>query len=637
MREEHFPAAVPVDLPLTQPALRDFYALGWEAQRVMVRDLSTLLDQVEEANLPELLNVIYPREGAASMERLEPQTAQRLIGYVPLLVRREVAEPATRCRIAELVLEFLETCLDPARGSYSRAAIDALRMAAPALPEDVREERLLSLLLNLLHAAGNDLLRITALELLCDLLGLFSPAAFEGFFCADILAMMQDSRPEVKLAAFRTFLSVVDQIDKELLARKFLDVLTAMNNEYSNEIRVLFTQRMVVLVRQVPPEALPPLLASYLLNLESRNRFVREAAVAQLGQVILALPETEPTRERLIAEFFALPQTVARLGVSGRLPALQANYALLAQVAALPGADRWQQLIVMLRATETLESSLLRSAKASVAEQFEALAQDARFVRDLMPLIDKHYIADSPDEAVRLATLRALPTLLERIAPEKRERYADLFYETMSQDVRKWRTRLLVAGQASLLARLFLPDTLLSKILPLYFSFCRDPVAVVRKHAAAQFADFIAAVQLPQAREVAAMHMKAFGTHSYSGFRQAFVLMLQSLLACGAPIDEETRGTLLALAEDAVLPVRVQVALFLAEQHARLSAELLADVIQRLESCTDEDVLDALRLATGDERFPPKPYRALRFAASRPASLRGSICLPSAEEVSATP
>ncbi len=95
---------------------------------------------------------------------------------------------------------------------------------------------------------------------------------------------------------------------------------------------------------------------------------------------------------------------------------------------------------------------------------------------ELIQLVDSHYltISKTTTERVKLSTISRLASLLKHLSPAIRENYADVFHNVTIGGGLNWRLRLAVAKQIGELTTIFSTTTVMNKIVPLYFSFCKD-------------------------------------------------------------------------------------------------------------------------------------------------------------------
>lgn len=628
----------------------------------MQKNLPLLLDRVDAEALVGALPELFAR--------LQPNKSNSQLVVAEVLVRRIAKEsyeesPKELGEICEALIDFLEPLLDPVATSLSQRACGVFVALGLAMPQELVDSKLLTSILNIFHEVEHDLLKINALNMLPRLHSRFSKELFEGFIATEIVALCQAPRPELRLAAYKAFFSLVEELESGFLQRKFLDVITFMNADFSNDVRVLFTSHISLIARKLPLKAFDESLAQgFIANLESKNRFVREEAISRLGELLITLSSLDsqgpaPTSfGQLYEKFFDLPRLLVKLPPIARPNACKSNCHLLSKMLLLRPEGAWERLRAFLIGITELEKASLEIAKLAIAAQLSVLSTlppADKFSREFLPLLDGQFLtlSTSTSERVKLATLKQLSSVLIKLDASTRDRYADVFYEVMSADIKKWRIRYLVSQQIDQIAMLFTEETVQQKIIPLFFSFCKDPVATVRTVSAKMYASLFVVMPNDVCKLICAENFRQFAKYKQSfTMRKSAVQMFQSLFFKDQSlIEEEDWALLLELCEDAVTNVRIEVAIFLKEVFKAASPRLeniqtvakklhpsldqrLEQIIRSLEERKDSDIYSILFEITGQEKFRYrlKPLTVFSFQKRKSQSSSGGSLHSSMDE-----
>lgn len=597
----------------------------------MQKNLPILLDRVEAEALVGALPELFAR--------LQPNKSNAQLVVAEVLVRRMAKgsyeeNPKELSEICEALVDFLEPLLDPVATSLSQRACGVFVALGLAMPQELVDSKMLTSILNIFHEAEHDLLKINALNMLPRLYSRFSKELFEGFIATEIVALCQAPRAELRLAAYKAFFSLVEELESGFLQRKFLEVITLMNADFSNDVRVLFTSHISLIARKLPLKAFDEsLVQGFIANLDSKNRFVREEAISRLGELLITLSNLDsqaPTPAsfgQLYEKFFDLPRLLIKLPPIARPNACKSNCHLLSKLLLLRPDGAWEKLRAFLLGITELEKASLEIAKLAIASQLSVLATlppGEKFSREFLPLLDGQFLtlSTSTSERVKLATLKQLSSVLIKLDVSTRDRYADVFYEVMSADIKKWRIRYLVSQQIDQIAKLFTEETVQQKIIPLFFSFCKDPVATVRTVSAKMYASLFVVMPNDVCRLICAENFRQFARYQQSfTMRKSSVQMFQSLFFKNPSLIEEEDWTiLLELSADRVTNVRIQVAIFLKEVFKATSPRLesihavakklhpsldhhLEEIIRSLAERKDSDIYSILFEITGLEEF----------------------------------
>lgn len=289
---------------------------------------------------------------------------------------------------------------------------------------------------------------------------------------------------------------------------------------------------------------------------------------------------------------------------------IKANYELLHRVVALRKADMWARVKRLILTTEEFESVLIESAKLEISSHLDAIAKvcdKLTIEKDLIVIIDRFYLTVSPttSQTVKQNTIKILSEVLKELSLDIREKYADVYQTTLNLEANKWRLRYVISEQIDTLSRLFKPETVLEKVIPMYFAFCRDHCAVVRKSASRLFHRlYLNVADREDVRNILLVNLKSFGSYKRFVLRQSFVLMAESVLMNVKDWhDDEVTDILLELANDRVVNVRLTVARLLVNLSQKgIEKELVVRAKTNLLRDVDQDLFELLKpIFPGDE------------------------------------
>lgn len=159
--------------------------------------------------------------------------------------------------------------------------------------------RLLPIVLNLLHDHENARNRIAALDIMRDLAFRFSKQFLDGFVATDIVSMMQEKNNEVRKRAHETFIALLTLFDRELVSKKFFDSVKGMAADLNTEIRLIFVDSICLLATKLPFDLFEQaVLPKFILNLESKHRFIKEKSLSKLGNLVCTINEMFGAKSR---------------------------------------------------------------------------------------------------------------------------------------------------------------------------------------------------------------------------------------------------------------------------------------------------------------------------------------------------
>ena len=607
-----------------------FWRLNAFKQRKYVRNITLIIDKLGSVKIPFIVSNFYPADRALMEANHEVAfiLTETILILLKSIANCEVIRQDEQAvyKMEAIFLDFLKEIIESNESQLLVSSRRTLIAISKMLSKRSCDNNLLTVVLTLMHDPLNENNRVSALELITKLHPLFSRQYIEGFIAMDILAMMQDSSLRVRIESYQTFFSLFSSFESEFIEKRFLDVLEGMSNDPNTDIKLIFIRNVPTIGKKLTFKKFEfKVLPKYMDHLASKNRFFREEALTMMAELIVALISTSdssslqdiyhsPIFERIFDSFFDLPKIVAKMNLNVKKTIIKSNYSLLKKVITVKKANVWPKIKKLILGSEELDNTVVEMAKIEISSQLDAIAQvtdKSTLERDLILLIDRYYltISTTTSEKVKQNTIKILAGVLKELNPDIREKYADVYHTTMNQDMRKWRLRWVISEQIDNLSKLFNASTVVSKILPMYFSFCKDNCAVVRKYASKNFWKLLDNVQNDQqGKQIALLNMMSFGKYKRYVLRQSYVLMLEGvLLNIPSCVDQEMISILKELAVDKVVNIRIAVARLLKNvQATNKLPEWFVDIAQPLVSNADEDLFQML-----NGHLPNKNLQAL--------------------------
>lgn len=603
-----------------------FWKLNSLKQRKYVRNITLIIDKLGSAKLPFIVSNLFPAD--RNLMEANHEVAYLLTETIMILLKSiancEVlrADEQATYKMEAIFLDFLKEIIESSESKLLVSSRRTLITISKMLSKRSCDNNLLTVVLTLMHDPLNENNRVSALELITKLHPLFSRQYIEGFIAMDILAMMQDNSLRVRIESYQTFFALFSSFESEFIEKRFLDVLEGMSNDPNTDIKLIFIRNVPTIGKKLTFKKFEfKVLPKYMDHLASKNRFFREEALTMMAELIVALISTSdssslqdvyhsPTFDRIFDSFFDLPKIIAKMNLNVKKTIIKSNYSLLKKVITVKKANVWPKIKKLIIGSEELDSAVVEMAKIEISSQLDAIAQVTdknTLEKDLILLIDRYYltISSTTSEKVKQNTIKILAGVLKELNPDIREKYADVYHTTMNQDMRKWRLRWVISEQIDNLSKLFNASTVVSKILPMYFSFCKDNCAVVRKYASKNFWKLLDNVQNDQqGKHIALLNMMSFGKYKRFVLRQSYVLMLEGvLLNIPNCVDQEMIAILQELASDPVVNIRIAVARLLKNvQATNKLPDWFDDIAKPLVSNADEDLYQMLNghLPTAD-------------------------------------
>lgn len=618
----------------------DFWKLPAPRQNKYIKNFSNICQKLGPEDLWFVVEHFYSLDKKLVTSR--PEVAGNLCANLEILFKVMAANPGYqegtpgRSKTEKHILGFLGILIGASSFNLAPVSRSALVRAGPLFSKDNANNELLSIILSLLHDQV-ETNKTAALELLKKLNTLFSEEYIRGFIAMDIIALLQSPSVNIRIEATNALFSLFDHFTRDFVETRFLPVIEGLARDPNNTVVNHLIKNMPALARKISFNQFEQFFfPKFIEYLNSKNRFQKEEALLVLGEMVLSLTESEDEShvfsvyssqhlERLLETYFDLPKVIAKMNLVTKKAIIKANYELLSRIVVLRKTDMWARVKKLILSTEELESVLIESAKLEISSRLDAIAKvcdKLTLEKDLIVIIDKFYLTVGPStsQSVKQNTIKILGEVLKELREDIREKYADVYQTTLNLEANKWRLRYVISEQIDTLSKLFKPETVFEKIIPMYFAFCRDNCAVVRKSASRLFYKLYQNVSGNEgSKNILLVNLRSFGIYKRFVLRQSFVLMAESvLLNVKDWHDDEVTDALLQLSLDPVVNVRLTVARLVVSLTERgLEKEFVAKAKKNLLKDVDQDLFSILKPA-----FPGDEFGLLQAAFENRKNLR---------------
>lgn len=570
--------------------INNFWTLDPLRQKKYVKNFSSICQLLGNGEFQFIIEKMYAPEKKSLEAR--PELTNLLIENFQLLFKILSNNPffaedvSKKYQIERIVLAFVNELIESSVSNLLVISRRSLVKLGPLLSKQCCDNDLLSIILTLLHDPKNESNNTSALELIKQMNTLFSDEYIRGFIAMDIIALLQSPSVNIRIEACHSLFSLFHVFTSKFVEERFVSVIEGLTKDPNNAVINHLIKNMPVLAKKISfNEFEKRFFPRFMEYLNSKNRFQREESLVVLGALIVALTESEEEAhvfavyssvsfEKLLETFFDLPKVIAKMNLSTKRNIIKSNYSLLNQIVHLKKNDIWAKIKKLILATEEIESVLIEIAKVEISLQLHSIAKICDKItleKDLILIIDRYYLTINPStsQTVKQNTIKVLSEVLKELSPEIREKYADVYQTTLNLEVNKWRLRYVISEQIEALSKIFSSETIFAKIIPMYFSFCRDNCAVVRKSASKLFHKLYSNIMSDETlKQIALINMKSFGSYNRFVLRQSFVLMAECLLInVPQEVDQEIIEILINLSKDKVVNVRLTVARLLLNLH----------------------------------------------------------------------
>ncbi len=228
------------------------------------------------------------------------------------------------------MIHFLKTLIESKNSRLLLRSRKTVYEISVFICDKIYNNELLTMILTLLHDPINENNRIDALIFISNLYKRFEQNNIEGFIATDILALMQDVKSNVRKEAYKSFFQIFSALKIALLERKFMSIIYMMNEDQDNDIRLIFIKNVPLMSKTIPFKIFEEkIMKKYLNNLNSKNRFFKEATMKNIGNLIKSLIENKKSGElmnlsnshlfdKLLHYYFNLPSLMNKMGLNSK-------------------------------------------------------------------------------------------------------------------------------------------------------------------------------------------------------------------------------------------------------------------------------------------------------------------------------
>ena len=332
--------------------------------------------------------------------------------------------------------------------------------------------------------------------------------------------------------------------------------------------------------------------------------------------------------------YFNLHAFTDKIDSKIRARIINENYGMLGGVMRIFAKRMWPYLRgLILRLDDYSNPNVIETTKLVLAKQFGSISNVVGIEiveKDLIVLIDQRFLTLGPKttQAVKLRTIERLASVLKNTSPATRKYFVD-YYISIQDDTKKWRIRASIAGQIEDLLGIFESMDIVSFIAPMFFVFCKDDCAVVRKLAASRFHLLVQRLRSKNEPHlfVALENMKDFATRPKFYLRQVYINLFESLYwHCPEEADGEMKKLLLSLLDDKVVNVKIRLAIFWKESTERqINDTLLSELHARLRTSKNYDIQNLLQHPATSVKRPVQSSLHSQFVTQNETDASDSI------------
>lgn len=464
--------------------------------------------------------------------------------------------------------------------------------------------------------------RLAGLELIHAICKNLSQEYVEGFVISSLVSILTVSGKrkeiprEIRVSAYTCFVRLVETSSIDLYYEKAVGLVEEILRQADQEIRVIFLEGAHIFVDNFKYDLVKSkIIPRFIESLKSDVKFHKQVALFVLPNVLKAMivkngkvfnPDQTLLND-LFKFYFNVDHYANGLPNMLRYAIADRNYRELGNVSKLQGSKIGPYLKYFFGKIEDgADTKLIVATKRAVAGVLGEVAESAGrdFVeKELIFVVDKKFLtlsSKTPQE-IKTLTIQNLARVLRMTAPTTRRIFAD-YYICLQDHVIKWRIRASICDQLAELIELFEPADTLSFIVPMFFIFCKDDVATVRKKAATKCHLLIKKVQshLPEHLAIVVDNICMLSTDRKFSMRQVFVELLKDLMfELPGAVTPSLRDAALSVAKDRVVNVRISLALFLNSFFSSgKKHEFCDDLLALLAKDTAADVLNLVEAAT---------------------------------------
>lgn len=461
--------------------------------------------------------------------------------------------------------------------------------------------------------------QIVGLELTRVIVKNLSPNYIEGFVLSSLIKILlfhgkkEKLNYEVRYAGYLCLLKIIETSEIDVFYDKIAFLVEDLFKQSDAQSITLILKNISFLIEKMRYDFVrTKLLPLFFATIKSSKQVIKIAAIKNLHRVVssflvknsLIFNQESELLTKIYKYYFNLEYYTRSMESSMRNILLEENYQNIAKIARLQGNKINPYLKFFFQKTDKLENmSSLHTIKLSIASHLGTIAQISgqEFVeKELIYIVDKQFLtlSSKTTQEIKMKAIQELSKILKITTPITRRFFAD-YYICIQDNIIKWRIRASICEQLNELIEIFEPADILSFIVPMFFTLCRDQTALVRKIVTRKYYLLVQKIEifLPEHICIIFDNMCRFATEKTFTLRQSFIEMFANLFLNRInSITKEMKEHLLSLSNDPVSNIRITISLFIVKCKERnIKSKFLHKIIDILRLDKNKDVQEIIK------------------------------------------
>lgn len=635
------------DLEHVLLVVNGFFTLSFEQQSCYVEAIDVIMETLGEKHLKAFADKMFPAELTVDQVYKHLDVYLLLFDAVPKIIKRfqdfplPVTEPSTPEGPKKVVRGrasgyFSDDPLDHFKVNLFNAIEKLLycqlegklprvksimERISNSLTQHENENKLLLIMTTLLLSEESDK-KLAGLELIHSIVKNLGQEYIEGFVISSLVSILavQNTKKhvprEIRRSGFLCFIKLLETSEIDLFYDKVVLITDDTLKQADEELRVILLESAHIFIEKMKYDyGKTKILPRFIDGAKGDRKFHKQTALFHLHKVIKALilkiqkifnPDLNSLNE-LFKLYFNIEHYAESLPNNLRHAIASVNYAQIGELATLYGQKLAPYLKYFFsKIDDSKDSKMTFTVKCSFADNLGRIAEATgrEFVeKELIFIIDKKFLTLGPktQQEVKTRTIQQLAKVLRMTAPTTRRIFAD-YYICLQDHVIKWRIRASICDQLEDLINLFEPADTLSFIVPMFFIFCKDSVAAVRKRAVSKCHLLLLKVKanIPEHVSIVTENMKLLASDKKFTMRLVYVDLFENLMhQVPKEVNQTLKDTTLVLAKDHVANVRIRVAAFVCDYfQTGKKLEFCDTLLALLAKDTEKDVQKLVEQAT---------------------------------------
>ena len=458
-------------------------------------------------------------------------------------------------------------------------ANNILKKIFPTLNKYIKDNKIITILLSLIHEDKNLMKQIIGMNLLIDFCPYFSVNIRDNFIVSDIKNMVKSKNIILRQSAYAVLVEIVKVSSKKFVYNHFRFIVRKMGNIKEDEILILFLKNFKYFVDKFPLDYVHTFLLPVFLKLQkSKYLKIIESFFKSVNSTLLSFItkfKEENIKEMssiniLFDIYFNLHYFVDKLPFKIKKILIFENYKNLDKIFIIYGKQSWEYLKKLIRSIDLWNcpkvKELVKLSLLNKIGNIVSLIGKKTVEKEFLPLIREKFLRVSPNttSAVKIKTIGILSKILEIVDPKTRKNYAD-FYLSLYEPGVKWRVRYSIVKKLEDLLKIFEINDVLCFIVPLFFLMCKDDCSLVRKEAAKNFYNIIFHFKIknPDFLFLVESKMMELSTSDKTSERLIYIDLCESLVFNNKNLlIEKMKEKLFKLSKDKIVNVRIKIVIF---------------------------------------------------------------------------